>query len=331
MRPVLVLLVIAGSTIAFAGTTKAAGLQTLCSNEGPIDTNGPNSASGTLWTCDFDVQAGGVVDVSYLYCYDAATHGRIASITTYARMDGTPVMVDTLPFTTPYSGDGSCTVDDPSTYALHTFVVPAVAFDEFQWTYTNGDYGISVANIQVMGVAAPGVDAPTGVKSCQVYNQEYSPSPYPGQDNGFVVENNPSGPEGDQAFCFGAATGAPCQPGEPGVIFDNAPICLADPCPQSIDPNTVAACGVGPECPSGLTSPPAPGQLLVVCGKAVSGCSLSGAGPGPGWGIGAAGVCIGLPWVEQGAAPCPGATINERVFWGTTPGFAPGSTTDVCV
>jgi hypothetical protein len=41
-------------------------------------------------------------------------------------------------------------------------------------------------------------------------------------------------------------------------------------------------------------------------------------------------VCVGLPWVVQGAvAGCTGP-VNVMVYWGTTPGFTPGSTSPIC-
>lgn len=197
-----------------------------------------------------------------------------------------------------------------------------------------GGFSVSVGETNGPCVApgpVPGV--PTGVRDCGIYNSIYTPVPYPGQDTGIVIEFNPPGPAGDLAFCAGAVTGAPCSAGQPGVLVNNMPVCVPNLCPQGVNPTTVAACGVGPLCPGGITSPPGPGQIAVVCSQALSACSLSGGGLGPGWTAGANGLCIGMPWVAQGAAsPCPaGADVNFRIFWGTTPGFPPGSTLDVCL
>ncbi|MEA3198729.1 MAG: hypothetical protein QOE90_157 [Thermoplasmata archaeon] len=182
----------------------------------------------------------------------------------------------------------------------------------------------------VCGLPVPRPGTPAGVASCATYNANFN-SPYPGQNQGVVIEFDPPGPEGDVAFCAGTLTGAPCAPGQPGVMLNNDPIC-APGCSQGVSPQTVSACGFGPFCPSGVTSPAGPGQALVICGQGVSACSLTGAGPGAGWGVGANDACIGLPWAAQGAAsPCPAtATLNLRIYWGTTPAFAPGSYFDVC-
>ncbi|MEA3203153.1 MAG: hypothetical protein QOI63_828 [Thermoplasmata archaeon] len=172
---------------------------------------------------------------------------------------------------------------------------------------------------------------PTGVVSCVVYNSKYIPVPYPNQNQGIVIEYDPPGPVGDVAFCAGTVTGAPCDTGQSGVIVNNAPTCLLPVCPQGVNPNTVSSCGIGPVCPTGITNPPGPNQVAVVCGTGVSACSFGA--PGPGWTVGGNGVCLGLPWVVPGAASmCPAsATMNARIYWGTTPGFAPGSTFDVCL
>lgn len=86
---------------------------------------------------------------------------------------------------------------------------------------------------------------PTGARSCSQYNAFYGPTPpYPGQDSGIVVEFDPPGPAGDVAFCAGTATGAPCGPGQPGAVVDNAPACVPTPPAPCASPSI----GVAPDC-----------------------------------------------------------------------------------
>ena len=181
------------------------------------------------------------------------------------------------------------------------------------------------------GGATGGSAVPTGIKSCAVYNASNTPAPYPGQDLGVVIEYDPPGPDGDVAFCVGIITGATCPGGQPGALVNNMPTCVPDVCPQGMDPNTLTVCGTTPLCPSGVTSPPGAGEVIVVCGEAVSLCSLSESAPDDGWTVGALGVCVGLPWAEPGTAACPGSTVSVRVYWGTTPGLPPGGIFDLCL
>jgi hypothetical protein len=156
---------------------------------------------------------------------------------------------------------------------------------------------------------------------------------------GILVNNAPTClpnlcPQGIDAGTLSACGVSLCPTGVGDPDTDQLALCDLGPlCPGGVshaDPGTLAACGHGPLCQSGVIGMPAPGQLVVVCEKAVTACSLSGDGPGDGWTVGVQGVCVGLPWVVPNGAPCPGATVNVRIYWGTTPGFTQGSTFDAC-
>jgi hypothetical protein len=157
----------------------------------------------------------------------------------------------------------------------------------------------------VCGIHVPNAGGGTDVRSCAAYNA--FANTYPGQD-GLVVDNAPDGPGGnDLALCIGAAPSSTCPGG--GILVNNAATCLPNPCP------------------GGLVGTPGPGEIARVCGVGVRACTGP---PAPGWTVGVV-ACVGAPWaVVGGASPCPG-TVNLRVYWGTTPGFAPGSTSDVCI
>lgn len=107
-----------------------------------------------------------------------------------------------------------------------------------------------------------------------------------------------AGPE-DRWACANVTTGgAPCAPGEAHVHVSSH---------QVPDEH---------QCVSTTPTPP---------------CST----PGPGWGVGFGPSClVHLPWAEPSPpAPttCPPGTLAPvRVWWGNTPGFTPGSFTDVC-
>jgi hypothetical protein len=174
----------------------------------------------------------------------------------------------------------------------------------------------------VCGVGVPNPIDGTDVRSCGEYG---GGSVYPGQQ-GVVLDHAPDGPGGgDTAVCVGLASSCPAG----GVVLNNAPTCLPNACPGgagSVDAGHLAACGIGPVCPTGVVGTPGSGELARACGVGVQGCT----GPlGPGLRVGVV-ACVGLPWVVVGAAsPCSG-TVNARIYWGTTPGFTPGSTSDVC-
>ena len=156
----------------------------------------------------------------------------------------------------------------------------------------------------------------------------------------------------------------PCTPPEVGVTIGNVQACVDGTPPNSVGTTCPAAYGGGkgiyidqgpvgasPEddwlCVSATPggAPCAPGEVRVeLSSSLVNGfvrcvsatpptpCST----PGNGWGVGFGSSClVYLPWAEPSPpAPttCPPGTLAPvRIWWGQTPGFAPGSFTDVCL
>lgn len=92
------------------------------------------------------------IEVSYRYCYLGDTNGDAAYIDTY--VDGE--RVDSLGFYEPYTGGGGCDSSDPSTFATHTFTVAETDLsDEIRFDYTNGDWRVAIADVEVDGLIDP--------------------------------------------------------------------------------------------------------------------------------------------------------------------------------